>query len=83
MNKAAIAKHEIYNNLPDFSEQELSYLATFIEFMRYQKKIEQKKIIRLEGSLKGYDIDLSVLKEFKKQTWQHVDQEFCNGQFCN
>jgi hypothetical protein len=79
MNKVAIAKHEIYNNLPDFSEQELSYLTNFIDFMRHQKRIEQKKIIRLEGSLKGYDIDLAVLKEFKKQTWQHVDQEFCNG----
>jgi hypothetical protein len=79
MNKAAIAKHEIYNNLPDFSEQELSYLANFIDFMRHKKKIGQKKIIRLEGSLKGYDIDLSVLKEFKEQTWQHVDQEICNG----
>jgi hypothetical protein len=60
MNKIAIAKHEIYNNLPDFSEQELSYLANFIDFMRYKKNIGQKKIIKLEGSLKGYDIDLSV-----------------------
>jgi hypothetical protein len=30
-------------------------------------------VVNLEGILKGRDIDLSALKTFKKQTWQHVD----------
>ena len=79
MNKAAITKHEIYNKLIDFSEQDLDAIANFIDFMRHKKKLEAKKIIKLEGILKGYDIDLSALKEFKQQSWKHVDQEFGDG----
>ena len=79
MNKAAIIKHEIYNNLIGFSEQDLDAIANFIDFMRHKKQLEAKKIVRLEGILKGHDIDLSDLKKFKQQTWKHVDQEFGNG----
>jgi len=71
MNKAAITKNEIYNKLTGFSEQDLDAIANFIDFMRHKKK--------LEGILKGYDIDFSDLKKFKQQTWKHVDQEFGNG----
>ena len=77
MNKAAITKHNIYNQLVGFSEQDLDAIANFIDFMRHKKKLKAKKIIVLEGILKCHnDIDLSTLKEFKQQTWQHVDQEF-------
>ncbi len=38
----------------------------------------KKKVVKLEGILKGHDIDLSELKKFKQQTWKHVDQEFNN-----
>jgi hypothetical protein len=79
MNKAAITKHEIYNKLVGFSEQDLSDIANFIDFMRHKKKLEAKKVVKLEGILKGHVIDLSVLKTFKRQTWQHVNQEFDNG----
>jgi hypothetical protein len=79
MNKAAITKHEIYNKLIGFSEQDLDAIANFIDFMRHKKKLEAKKVIKLEGLLKGDDIDLSVLKEFRQQSWKHVDQEFGNG----
>ena len=79
MNKAAITKHEIYNKLIGFSEQDLDAIANFIDFMRHKKKIEPKKVIKLEGILKDKDIDLYALKEFKRKTWQHVDQEFSNG----
>jgi hypothetical protein len=79
MNKAAITKHEIYNKLVGFSEQDLDAIASFIDFMRHKKKLGGKKIIKLEGILKGYDIDLSALKEFKQQSWEHVAQEFDNG----
>ena len=79
MNKAAITKHEIYNKLIGFSEQDLSDIANFIDFMRHKKQLETKKVIKLEGILKGYDLDLSALKTFKRQTWRHVDQEFDNG----
>jgi hypothetical protein len=79
MNKAAITKHEIYNKLIGFSEQDLDAIVNFIDFMRHKKKLEAKKLIKLEGILKGYDIDLSILKEFRQQSWKHVDQELGNG----
>ena len=79
MNKAAITKHEIYNKLIGFSEQDLDAIVSFIDFMRHKKKLATKKVIKLEGILKDYDIDLSDLKKFKQQTWKHVDQEFGNG----
>ncbi len=79
MNKAAITKHEIYNKLVGFSEQDLSDIANFIDFMRHKKKLEAKKVVKLEGLLKGHDIDLSELKALKQQTWRHVDQELDNG----
>ncbi len=79
MNKAAITKHEIYNKLVGFSEQDLDAIANFIDFMRHKKKLGAKKVIKLEGILKDYDIDFSDLKKFKQQTWQHVDQEFSDG----
>lgn len=78
MNKAAITKHEIYNKLVGFSEQDLNDIATFIDFMRHKKQLQAKKVVKLEGILKGHDIDLSALKAFKKRTWRHVDQEFAD-----
>ncbi len=47
--------------------------------MRHKRKLEPKKVVKLEGILKGHDIDFSVLKEFRQKTWQHVDQELDNG----
>lgn len=79
MNKAALTKHEIYNKLIGFSEQDLDAIANFIDFMRHKKKLEGNKIVKLEGILKGQDIDLSALNEFKQKTWKHVDQELGNG----
>jgi hypothetical protein len=79
MNKAAITKQEIFNKLIGFSVQDLDAISTFIDFLRHKKKINLKKTIRLEGILKGHDVKISDLKEFKKQTWKHVDQEFGNG----
>jgi hypothetical protein len=78
MNKAALTKNEIYNKLTGFSEKDLASIANFVDFMRHQKKLKTKKIIKLQGILKGRDIDLSELKRFKKQTWQHVDKEFAD-----
>jgi hypothetical protein len=78
MNKEAITKHEIYNKLSGFSEQDLHAIANFIDFMRQQKNVEGKKVIKLEGILKDYDIDLENLKKFKL-SWQHVEKEFSDG----
>ena len=78
MNKAALTKNEIYNKLAGFSEKDLASIANFVDFMRHQKKVKPKKVIKLQGIIKGHDIDLSDLKQFKKQTWQHVDQEFAD-----
>ena len=79
MNKAAITKHDIYNKLIGFTEQDLNAIVNFIDFMRHKKQLEEKKVIKLQGILKDYDIDFSDLKKFKKQTWEHVEQEFSNG----
>ena len=79
MNKEAITKHNIYHKLSGFSEQDLYAIANFIDFMRQKKNLGEKKVIKLEGILKGYDIDFSDLKKFKKETWKHVDEEALNG----
>ncbi|MFO7883607.1 MAG: hypothetical protein R6U68_02200 [Desulfobacteraceae bacterium] len=79
MNKAAITKHEIFNKLVGFNEQDLIDIENFIDFMRHKRKIKEKKIVKLKGILKDRDIDFSVLKELKKSTWEHVGQEFENG----
>ena len=79
MNKAAFKKHEIYNKLAEFTEQELGAIVDYIDFLRHKKQLEEKKLIKLEGILKGYDIDLSELKKFRKETWKHVEEEFVSG----
>ena len=47
--------------------------------MRQKKNLEEKKVIKLGGILKGHNIDLSDLETFKKETWKHVDEEYLNG----
>ena len=79
MDKAALKKHEIYNKLMELTEQELGTVADFIDFMRHKKQLGDKKVIKLEGILKGYDIDFSDLKKFKGETWNHVDKESLDG----
>ena len=79
MDKAALKKHEIYNNLREFTEHELGTIADFIGFMKNKKHLEGKRVIKLEGILKGCDIDFSDLKKLKQETWNHVDEESING----
>jgi len=78
MNKSALTKHHIYNNLTGLNEQDLGDVAKFIDFMRYKKQVAEKKAIKLQGILKNYDIDFSCLKEFKKNAWEHLEEEFDN-----
>lgn len=79
MNKEAITRHDIYRKLYGFSEQDLQGIADFIDFMRQQKRLEDKKLLRLKSLLKGHDIDLSGLTRFKEGTWRHVEEEFDDG----
>ena len=79
MNKKALTKHDIYSKLIGFSEKDLYVIAGFIDSMRQKKQLESKKLVKLEGILKGYDIDFSELKELRERTWQHVEQESENG----
>lgn len=79
MNKEALTRHEIYTKLVGFSEQDLHAIASFIDFMRHKNRFEGKKLLKLEGILEGYDIDFSELKQFRKQEWQHLEQELDNG----
>lgn len=75
MNSIALHKHDIYTKLVDFDEYELKAIADYIESMRHKKKLEGGKILKLEGVLKGSDIDFSALKKFREETWKHVDEE--------
>ena len=61
MNKAALQKNEICNKLLDLDEKELSAIGEYIDFMRHQKHLnEKKKLIKLKGILKSYHIDLAI-----------------------
>jgi len=79
MNKAGLKKHEIYNKLMGLTDKELGAIVDYIDFMRHKKQVEEKKIIKLEGILKGYDINFSDLKKFKEDTWKHVEEESSSG----
>jgi hypothetical protein len=79
MKKSALQKHEIYNKLTELDEEELGAIADYIESMRQKKYPEEKKIIKLEGILKGDHVDLADLKKLKKETWKHVDKESVSG----
>jgi hypothetical protein len=79
MNKEALTKHDIYHKLNGFSEQDLHAIVNFIDFMRQKNNLECKNVIKLQGILKGYDINLSDLKKFKKDIWQAVEEESLNG----
>ncbi len=79
MNEAAIKKHEIYNKLGVLSGQDLGSIADFIDFMQYKKKQPaEKKIIRMQGILKGCDVDFGGLKKFRQESWKHLEEEFGN-----
>lgn len=51
----------------EFTEQELGAIADFIDFIMHKKPLEDKKVIKLEGILKGYDIDISDQKNLMKK----------------
>jgi len=75
MNKTALKKHEIYRKLSGFSEQDLTTVSKYIDTIRRKKKLGEDSILRLQGVLKGHDIDLADLKAFKRETWKHVEEE--------
>ena len=79
MDRTDNTKQEIYNKLAEFSKNNLDTIADFIDFMLHKKQLEEKKVLKLEGLLKNYDIDCADLKVFKQETWSHVEQETGNG----
>jgi len=79
MNDAAIKKHEIYNKLAGLSGQDLGSVADFIDFMKHKKKQPTKRtIIKLQGILKGCDVDFGELKKFQQESWKHLEEEVGN-----
>ncbi len=62
-----------------FSEQDLQAIAGFIDSMRQKRRLKGKRLLKLEGTLKGCENDFSELKQSREQTWQHVEQESENG----
>ena len=80
MNKEAYTQHEIYNMLRGLTEPELVSIADFIRFLLHKKQPrDEGKILKMEGTLKGYDIDLEDLKKLRQQCWKHVDEEASGG----
>lgn len=41
--------------------------------------LTNKRVIKLDGILEGYDIDFFDLKKLKQGTWNHMDEESING----
>jgi len=79
MNQAAIIKHNIYGKLNSLSGADLNSVSTFIDFVHHQKRpVTQKKIIKFQGILADYDLDLSDLKKCKSDSWKHLEGEFNN-----
>ena len=79
MNETALKKHEIYGKLMRLSGQELHSVADFIDFVQHKKQQPpKKKIIKLQGILADYDLDLFNLKKFKEESWRHLEGEFEN-----
>ncbi|OKY75198.1 MAG: hypothetical protein BM485_09470 [Desulfobulbaceae bacterium DB1] len=77
MNEAAIKKHEIYGKLRDLSGLELRTIGDFIDFVRHKKrKSDKPRLIKLEGVLKGYEIDAAGLAKLRDKNWQHLEDEF-------
>lgn len=76
MNKEALTKHAIYQNLNDFSEHDLIDIANFINSLRQKKKLKRKNVIRLQGVLKDCNIDFSGLKKIKEDSWRHLEEEY-------
>jgi hypothetical protein len=77
MNEAALIRHEIYGKLTGLSEAELNSVADFIDFVQHKKQRPlKKKIIKLQGVLTGYDLEVSNLKKFKEESWRHLEGEF-------
>jgi len=66
----------LYNKSAGFSEKDLASIADFVDFMRQQKNLKSKELLKRQGVLRNDDIDLSDLKQFKDQSWKHVDQEY-------
>jgi hypothetical protein len=79
MNRKPLTKHDIYRKLIGCSEEDLQIIAVFIDSLREKRQLEGKKLLKLEGILKGYDIDFSELEQFRKRIWQHVEQESSDG----
>ena len=73
----------LHNKPAGFSEKNLASIAHFVDFMRPQKNLKSKKLLKLQGILKDYDIDLSELTQFKDQSWKYVDQEFSDESIIN
>jgi hypothetical protein len=77
MNEAALIRHDIYGKLTRLSEAELHSVADFIDFVQHKnQRLQKKKIIKLQGVLAGYDLDVSNLKKIREETWRHLDGEF-------
>ena len=78
MNQIALKKHKIYNNLSKLGEKGINSLADYLDFLVTKEKKDQGKIIKLKGILSKYHIDLSCLKEFKENSWKHLEKEIDN-----
>ncbi len=76
MNEAALIRHEIYGKLTGLTGSELNSVADFIDFVQHKKqRPSKKKIIKLQGVLKDYDLEVFNLKKIKEDSWSHLEGE--------
>ena len=70
---------EINAKLNALSGKDLETVADFVDFLHKKKQSTGRKLLKLQGILKGSPIDLSDLKEFKEKSWRHLEDEMNNG----
>lgn len=78
MNTIALKKHEIYNNLDRLDEKGLESLADFARFLVEKKHKGDDTLLKLQGIISEYNVDLSLLKKFRMKSLKHIEKKIAN-----
>lgn len=71
-------KHDIYNKLAVFSEQDLVSIINFVEFMAQKKEPRNSRLINLQGVIKNYEITNDDINQMRKKVRDHLDRKIIN-----
>jgi hypothetical protein len=83
MMSTAVTAQQLCEHIQDLSEESLSELAKYIEFLRFKTRTaaivegteESLRIIRLRGLLKGYDFSPELIAEARREMWRKFGAE--------